>query len=112
MKNSIENIETQEDRFWKIVYLLPWPLFYDHANAQGYFITIYLYINQVLSRSDEIWQRNSDFRFFLFCVLVTLTFWPSHPKMYTALVKVIIFHLAKFEKDRIIYDREIKKRRW
>ena len=36
-----------------------------------------------------------------------LDLWPSHPKKYTALLQVIIYHLAKFHQDLITNDREI-----
>ena len=36
-----------------------------------------------------------------------LDLWPSHPKKYTALLTVIIYHLANFEKDCMINGREI-----
>ena len=36
-----------------------------------------------------------------------LDLWPLYPKMYIALLQVIIYHLAKSEKDRMINGREI-----
>ena len=44
--------------------------------------------------------------FSIFCPC-DLDLWPSHPKMYTALLLVIIYHLATFEKDWMINGREI-----
>ena len=44
-----------------------------------------------------------------FCILCPcdLDLWPSHPKNNTALLQVIIYHLANFEKDWMINGREI-----
>ena len=36
-----------------------------------------------------------------------LDLWPSYPTMYTALLQVLIYHLAKFEKDGMINGWEI-----
>ena len=36
---------------------------------------------------------------------------PSYPKMYTALLQVIIYQLTKSERDPIKNDREIAERR-
>ena len=36
-----------------------------------------------------------------------LGLWHSHPKMYTSLLQIIIYHLVKFEKDWLINGREI-----
>ena len=41
-----------------------------------------------------------------------LDLWPSYPKTYTALLQVIIYQLAKYEKDPMKHDREIGWRRW
>ena len=40
-----------------------------------------------------------------------LDLWPSYPKMYTALLPVIIYQLAKYERDPMKNDREIAERR-
>ena len=48
----------------------------------------------------------AEWAFSILC-LSDLDLCPSNPKMYTALLQVIIYHLAKFEKDRIINGREI-----
>ena len=37
---------------------------------------------------------------------------PSYPKIYTAVLQVIIYQLAKYEKDPMSNDREIGGRRW
>ena len=39
-----------------------------------------------------------------------LDLWPSYLKMYTALLQVIIYQLAKYERDPIKNDREIAER--
>ena len=41
-----------------------------------------------------------------------LDLWPSYPKIYTAVLQVIIYQLAKYEKDPMNNDREIGGRRW
>ena len=40
-----------------------------------------------------------------------LDLWPSYPKMYTALLQVIIYLLAKYEGDPMKNGREIIERR-
>ena len=41
-----------------------------------------------------------------------LDLWPSYPKMYTALLQVIIYQLlAKYERDLMKNGREIAERR-
>ena len=37
--------------------------------------------------------------------------WPSYPKMYTAVLQVIIYQLAKYERDPMTNGREIAERR-
>ena len=39
-----------------------------------------------------------------------LDLWPSYPKMYTAFLQVIIYQLAKYERDPMKNDREIAER--
>ena len=43
-----------------------------------------------------------------------LDLWPTYPNIYTciAVLQVIIYHLAKYEKDPMKNDREIGGRRW
>ena len=41
-----------------------------------------------------------------------LDLWPSYPKIYTAILQVIIYQLAKYDKDPMNNDREIGWRRW
>ena len=41
-----------------------------------------------------------------------LDLWPLYPKIYTAVLQVIIYQLAKYEKDPMKDDREIGGRRW
>ena len=41
-----------------------------------------------------------------------LDLWPSYPKIYTAVLQVIIYPLAKYEKDPMKNDRKIGWRRW
>ena len=48
------------------------------------------------------WQRNCDCIFFLFCVIVNFIFDPRTLKCIQLFLKVIIYRLAKCEKDRII----------
>ena len=40
-----------------------------------------------------------------------LDHWPSYPKMYTAILQVIIYQLAKYERDPMKNGREIAERR-
>ena len=40
-----------------------------------------------------------------------LDLWSSYPKMYTALLQVIIYQLAKYDRDPIKNGREIAERR-
>ena len=40
-----------------------------------------------------------------------LDLWPSYPKMYTAILQVIIYQLAKYERDPMKNGREIAERR-
>ena len=42
---------------------------------------------------------------------VTLWPWPLHQGKYTALLQVITYHLAKYEKDPMKNAREIAERR-
>ena len=35
-----------------------------------------------------------------------LDLWPSYPKMYTAVLQVLIYQLPKYERDPIKKDRE------
>ena len=39
-----------------------------------------------------------------------LDLWSSYPKMYTALLPVIIYQLTKYERDPMKNDREIAER--
>ena len=39
-----------------------------------------------------------------------LDLWSSYPKMYTAILQVIIYQLAKYERDPMKNDREIAER--
>ena len=41
-----------------------------------------------------------------------LDHWPSYPKIFTAVLQVIIHQLAKYKKDPMKNDREIGGRRW
>ena len=40
-----------------------------------------------------------------------LNLWPSHPKMYTAVIQVIVYQLAKYMKEPMKNDSEIAERR-
>ena len=40
-----------------------------------------------------------------------LDLWPLYPKMYTAVLQVIIYQLAKYERDPMKNGREIAERR-
>ena len=64
--------------------------------------------HQVVSLSRTInqlktmkWQRNGWINIFIYCHLVTLTFDLRNPKMYTAILQVIIYQPAKYERDPI-----------
>ena len=39
-----------------------------------------------------------------------LDLWPSYLKMYTAVLQIIIYQLAKYERDPMINGREIAER--
>ena len=46
-----------------------------------------------------------------FSASVPLWPWPSHPKMYTAVLQDIIYQLAQYEQDPMKNGREIAERR-
>ena len=57
------------------------------------------------------YNRNCWLCIFIECHIVTLTFDLRHLKMYTAVLQVIVYQLAKYEKDPMKNDSEIAERR-